>query len=242
MLRLQTNTALSLRPPSRVSRVQVVQPGVWPGVSRGTRLIPPRVTASPSRRMRSALTGGNVMLSPSTGSPLPPRASCTRVGFAGEELRAGPLPQRGEAAGVVGVGLAVDEELDVLQLEAELPDAVADEGRGLHEAAVDHDVPRGRGDQERRDIARPDVIEVVRDPERLDRLVPRAGGRVGLGQDGQGGREEQEESEKGVADHGGQDIKGHPDQSASRPARRSLSRWARICRSASGQACCGTSS
>jgi hypothetical protein len=111
------------------------------------------------------------------------------------ELRAGELLQLGEAAGVVVVGVGVQEDLHVLDLEPELLHALADDGHGLHEAAVEEDVSLGRRDQVGGDVVRPHVIEVACDPERLDRLVPRARRGVGLGHR-QTGEEKEEEGAK----------------------------------------------
>src|SRR5437588_12698190 len=52
-------------------------------------------------------------------------------------------------------------------LESELRHVRLDHRRRLRISAVDDDVPLGRGDQIRPDVARPDVIHVVWDAERF---------------------------------------------------------------------------
>ena len=49
--------------------------------------------------------------------------------------------------------------------------AVADQGDGLLEAAVDQDVPLGRGDQVAGQVLRADVVDVADDAVRGERLV-----------------------------------------------------------------------
>ena len=75
---------------------------------------------------------------------------------------------------VVEMGVAVEQNLDVIELESELDDVRLDLRRGLDEAAVDQDVTRRRGDQVGGDVGCADVVEILGDAERRDRLVPRA--------------------------------------------------------------------
>jgi hypothetical protein len=95
------------------------------------------------------------------------------VPLADPERRAGRLLQRLEPAGVVEVRVGVEQHLHVPDVEAELGDAADDQRGGLGVAAVDQDVARGPGEQERRDAGGADVVQVAGDPERLvgDRAV-----------------------------------------------------------------------
>jgi hypothetical protein len=72
------------------------------------------------------------------------------------------------------VSVRIEEDLHVTRTEAEGCNVLQDLRGGLLEAAVDQDVAVRRREQERRDVRRADVVEICRDPERLDRLVPRA--------------------------------------------------------------------
>ena len=88
------------------------------------------------------------------------------------DLGAGQLLQQGVAGDVVGVGVAGQQDLDVGHLEAERLDGLADQGNGPLEAAVDQDVPLGRGDQVAGQILRADVVDVADDPVRREWLEP----------------------------------------------------------------------
>src|SRR5690349_23138178 len=100
-----------------------------------------------------------------------------RVAFTDPQLRAGRLLQLAQPTRVVGVRVRVEEDLHVLDAEAELRDAPDDERGGLRIAAVDQDVALRPGDQERCDAGRADVIEIAGNLERLVRY--RAGSRDG---------------------------------------------------------------
>ena len=58
-----------------VSSVQVVQPGVCPGVRWAVSVTPPSATVLPSSSTRSTCTGENVYLSPKSTSRCPPRST-----------------------------------------------------------------------------------------------------------------------------------------------------------------------
>src|SRR5207253_11491788 len=79
-------------------------------------------------------------------------------------------------ARVIDVGMAVEQDLDVLEVEAELPHAVADQGDGRFEPAVEEDMALRRGDQERGDVRGADVGDIPDQPERLEWAVHRPEG------------------------------------------------------------------
>ncbi len=83
------------------------------------------------------------------------------------------LLQEGVAGDVVGVGVAGQQDLDVGHLvEAERLHGFGDQGDGALEAAVDQDVPIGRGDQVAGQILRADIVDVVDDAMRGKGLKP----------------------------------------------------------------------
>lgn len=97
-----------------------------------------------------------------------------RIGAAGVELRPTHRLEEGEPAGMVEMGVTVEQDPDVADLEAELRDVGFDLRRGLDETAVDQNVPSGSRDQVGGDVRDADIVEISGDAERLDRLVPRA--------------------------------------------------------------------
>src|SRR5258708_184313 len=126
------------------------------------------------------------------------------------ELRAGASFQLGESAGVIEVCLAIEEDLDVLDIESQDPKIALDERNGLGEAAVEKDQSLFGADRVRGDLGRPDVIDVSGDAERRHRLVPcLLFGRQGSASKGQKKREEKSgrsnhgaiEAERGLARH-----------------------------------------
>jgi hypothetical protein len=82
--------------------------------------------------------------------------------------------------------VAVDEVLHVFRSESELADVVSDHWRSLDKSAVQEDVSLRAGNQERRDITGPDVIDVPDNAKWLDRLVPGAPLRIGLAEQADG--------------------------------------------------------
>ena len=72
---------------------------------------------------------------------------------------------------MIDMSVAIEQQLDVLEAEAELADAVADHRDRVDEPTVDHDMPFGRRDQVRGDVRSPDVIEIPDDAERRERAV-----------------------------------------------------------------------
>ena len=70
---------------------------------------------------------------------------------------------------MIRVGFRVQEQFDILDVEAELGDAPHDQLRGGGIAGVEHDVALGSGDEEGGDVARADVVEVAGDAERFGR-------------------------------------------------------------------------
>lgn len=71
-----------------------------------------------------------------------------RVGAAGVEQRARGTLQLSQAAGVIVVRVAVQQDAHVLGAESEAADVRQDQRRGFDEAAVDHDVPCRCRDEE----------------------------------------------------------------------------------------------
>src|SRR6185503_17656215 len=92
------------------------------------------------------------------------------IAAAGNELRAGDAPQLRETAGVIVVGVAVEQKADVRNLEAEALDIRANHRHRLLESAVEEEVSLGGGDEVRRDVRRADVVDVAGAPERLHGL------------------------------------------------------------------------
>src|SRR5438874_4692825 len=115
-------TALSVRPPSATSIVHVVQPGVWPGVSRAVSLAPPSSTVSRSCSTRSTLAPG-----------LPGAVFSTSATSASHhhEFRAGVRFDEADAFIVIAMGVADQDNLRVRVLEAEPLDALSDSGHIL---------------------------------------------------------------------------------------------------------------
>ena len=103
-----------------------------------------------------------------------------RVLDARHQPRSGELLKSGEAAGMVEVSVAVEQDLDVFETEPELFDAGADQRHGLFESSVNQDVPFRSGQQERGDAAGTHVVEVAHDAEGLFRLVHRLPSRCQL--------------------------------------------------------------
>ena len=79
---------------------------------------------------------------------------------------AGEVLDCGAAGGVVDVGVADEQDLDVGEAEAELFDAVTNLRHRLLEVGVDEDVARGGDDKKGREVLAADVIEVVRKTRR----------------------------------------------------------------------------
>jgi hypothetical protein len=79
-------------------------------------------------------------------------------------------------------GAAFGGHLHVLGPEAQLADVGEDLRDGLDEAAIEEDVALRRSDEKRRDLVRADVVNVADQLEGLDRLVPAAARRIGLGE------------------------------------------------------------
>jgi hypothetical protein len=94
---------------------------------------------------------------------------CAR--FAGPQLCSGRLLEHRQPTSVIGVRLRVEKHFDVLDVEAELGDARHNHTGCRRIAGVEDDVPLGPGDQEGRDVARSDVVEVASDAERFSGLL-----------------------------------------------------------------------
>ena len=94
------------------------------------------------------------------------------LGHAGNHRGAGVGLQLGHAAGMVEVAVAVQQDLDVRQFEAELLDVVLNHLGVLRQADIQQDVALGRGDQPGRQAGRADIVDVVDDLERLEGRGP----------------------------------------------------------------------
>ncbi len=81
------------------------------------------------------------------------------------ELCAGFFDNFGAPSGVIDVGVADEEDLDVFPVEAELLDVFANLGDGGVEIGVDEDEAFGCGDEIHGEVFSADVVEVVGDAE-----------------------------------------------------------------------------
>jgi hypothetical protein len=95
------------------------------------------------------------------------------VGLAHQDARAGQLLHQRVAAGVIGVRVAVQDDFDVREFEAEFRHAVADARHGRFKPGIHEDVPLRRGDEKRTDAGRADVMDVADEAKRRERRVPR---------------------------------------------------------------------
>jgi hypothetical protein len=97
---------------------------------------------------------------------------------AGPQLGAGCLLKCRQSTRVVGVRVRIQEHRDVPDVEAERRDARHNHRRGAGITAVEHDVARGPGDEEGRDVVGADLVEIAGDAERFGGQLPAAGARV----------------------------------------------------------------
>ena len=81
------------------------------------------------------------------------------------------LPEHPKPARVIVMRVAVEKDLHVLDVEAERLDVRFDLRRCLREGAIGQDEAVIGNDQERRHVAHSDVVDVIADAERRDRLV-----------------------------------------------------------------------
>ncbi len=89
-----------------------------------------------------------------------------------EHLRSGQLLQAADAADMVDMLVAVQQNPHVRRTEAELANVADDEVRAGFGPGIDEDMALASGDQDRGDPARADEIGVGVDPDRRRRLVP----------------------------------------------------------------------
>ena len=92
--------------------------------------------------------------------------------LAGDERRAAFLLHLGEATSVVEMRVAVHDQPDVGDLEAELAHAVLDQASRLRHRRVDQDQPLRGLDDVDRDPLGTDIVDIIDHPERLDRRGP----------------------------------------------------------------------
>ena len=80
--------------------------------------------------------------------------------------------QLGAAGDMIPMGMADQQDPDVLESKPERFNAGADQGHRGFQAGVDQDMAPRRHDQIRGQIAAADVVQIVRDPKRRDRGGP----------------------------------------------------------------------
>ncbi len=90
----------------------------------------------------------------------------------GIELRPGVAAQLGDAAGMIEMGVAVDDDLDVLQPKTEVHDIALDQRGVLRQRAVEQDGAMPRRNQIGRQAFGADIIDWADDAERRDRARP----------------------------------------------------------------------
>ena len=73
---------------------------------------------------------------------------------------------------MIEVRMAVEQDLDVFDREAEVGDVLLDDWRGFGQAAIQQNRALRCLDKKRRDVGCADIVNVADDAERLDRLVP----------------------------------------------------------------------
>ena len=73
---------------------------------------------------------------------------------------------------MVVVGVTVEDQLDVLGLEAERSNARVNQRDRLRQGSVDQDQPRVRGDEDGGHTGNADVVGIAEHLERRARLVP----------------------------------------------------------------------
>ena len=142
------------RDPSHDCQAQVVLPGVCPGVKCGVIASVPTRCTSPSLITFTFLTGGNPLnCLPEAVLRIVGRVLAAPQGVRARRARrdggaAGPLECR-NTAGMIVMAVRVDDQLDVFGLESKLADVAIDHGGGLLETAVEQDVTRLAGDEDR---------------------------------------------------------------------------------------------
>ena len=94
--------------------------------------------------------------------------------FAGPELGARRLLERGQPAGVIVVRVRVQKHFYIFDVEPQLRDAVDDHGRCARISPVNQDVAFRSSEQEGRGVVCTDVIDVASNTERFGRLLPAA--------------------------------------------------------------------
>src|SRR5262249_10880979 len=99
------------------------------------------------------------------------------VALTGDELGTGLLLDLGKAAGVIEMRMAVQDVLDIGDLESKLGDAVLDHAGRLRERRVDEDQALRGLDDVDRDPVGTDIIDVADQLERLEWRGPFLGDR-----------------------------------------------------------------
>lgn len=102
------------------------------------------------------------------------------ISGARHHLGASELLERRKPAGMVQMGMTVEEDVDVAYFEPEVFDVLLNHGSGFGKAPIQQDQPlRGR-DQERSNFGCPDIVDVPDQLEGLHRFVPCPGNRIAL--------------------------------------------------------------
>jgi hypothetical protein len=104
------------------------------------------------------------------------------VPFTGDEIRAGPFFELSQTAGMIVMGVTIQEDLHVAQFETELLDVSGDLGRGFDKATVEQKMTLCRRDQVGSDFIGPDIIEIPGYPKRRHRFIPAPVPFAGLGE------------------------------------------------------------
>src|SRR6516225_3137907 len=116
------------------------------------------------------------------------------VGVHYHVVRTGQLLDERAPRAVVPMGMADQQDLDIVKMESQLLNALANQRDARLETAVDEDVAPGGGDQVGGKSAAPDVIDVADHAEWRKRLSP---GRAALRQEAAGeGQQEDHRAEE----------------------------------------------
>ena len=82
------------------------------------------------------------------------------------------LLQLGQPANMIVMGMANEQKLYVRYFETESRNVAFDLRRRLDKTAIDQEITLRRRNQERRDFSRSDIVKILDDPKRRDRLIP----------------------------------------------------------------------
>ena len=156
--------------------VKLVAPFVWPGWWCAVTVTPPSAIRVPILQPAIDAHGLEVRVRvvAETKVALATVLEQHGVGFRHPHLRTRAPLQLGEARDVIEVRVRRQQDLHVVEIEAELLDAFLDLRHRLDETGVDQNVAGVRRNEIRREIVRADPIDVADQPERRKRLRPLA--------------------------------------------------------------------